>query len=218
MMLSPVARATRARASGSRASAAIGGIHEGLAARVLEEQGLVAGHALVEELEVVEVGAEVLPHPAEIGQADRLPGESALAAVRGLLEHHLEVDEEMLVGQRDAHGLPCDGAKHGLRLSGKRRSWHRGASCAAQGFTVKTAGERTLTPGPWRKRDALIHRGFESAAGIDGRVVVEGEELGEEHAAHAFGAVDPEVGVGEASPCQGHSRRVPQARIPQHLS
>ena len=131
--------------------AAIGGIHEGLAPRVLEEQGLVAGHALVEELKVVEVGAEVLPHPAEIGQADRLPGEPALAAVRRLLEHHLEVDEEMLVGQGDAHGLPCDGAEHGLRLSGERRSWHRRASCAAQAFTVKTGAERTLTPGPCRE-------------------------------------------------------------------
>ena len=71
-------------------------------------------------------------------------------------------------------------AEHGLRLSRERRNWHRRASCAAHAFAVKTGGARTLTPRPCRELDALIHRGFESAEGNDGRVVVEGEELGEE--------------------------------------
>jgi hypothetical protein len=43
---------------------------------------------------------------AEIGQAHRLPGETALAAVHGLPEHDLDVDEEMLLGRGDAHRLP----------------------------------------------------------------------------------------------------------------
>ena len=91
---------------------------------MLEQEGFVAGDLLVEELEVIEVGAEVLPHPAQIGEAYRLSGQSALAAVCRLLEHHLEVDEEMLVGQGDAHRFPGDGAQHGLRLSGERGGGH----------------------------------------------------------------------------------------------
>ena len=79
-MLSPVARAMRASASGIAREAAIGGIHAASGRPRAEEQGLVAGHLLVEEPEVVEVGAEVLPHPAEVGETHRLTGERPLCA------------------------------------------------------------------------------------------------------------------------------------------
>ena len=49
----------------------VGGIHDGLAARVLEQEDLVPGHPLVEQPKIVEVRVEVLADPAEVLEADR---------------------------------------------------------------------------------------------------------------------------------------------------
>ena len=122
---------------------AIRRVHEGLAARVLEQQRLVAGRRLVEELEVIEVGAEVVPDPPEVGQAHRLPGQAPLGAVGGLLEHHLEVDQQVLVGQRDPHRLAGDGAEHGLGLSGEAGAWH---ACAQAGAGTGSAAPPAPPP------------------------------------------------------------------------
>src|SRR5262245_43425976 len=48
--------------------------------------------------------------------------------------------------------------------------------------------------------EGSIDLGFERAEETDGRLVVEGKDLGEEDAAHALRPVDPEVGVGEPGP------------------
>ena len=116
--LSPVARAMRASASGSRASVAGVGIDDRRAARVLEEQDLVRGDLLVGEPQVVEVRVEVLAHPAEVREADRLPRAALVARGRRLREHHLEVDQEVLVGQRHAHRVRSDRPEHRLHLAG----------------------------------------------------------------------------------------------------
>ena len=119
----PGGPATRASASGIAGEPAVGRVHEGPAARVLEEEGLVARHLLVEELEVVEVRAEVVPDPAEVGQAHRLPGQAALRTGGGLAEHDREVDEEVLVGQGDAHRLAARSARARSGPVRRARAW-----------------------------------------------------------------------------------------------
>ena len=96
--------------------AAIGRIDQRAAARVLEEQRLVARDVLVEQAQVVEVRAEVLADPAEVLHAHGLVGEAALAGGRRRAEHHLEVDQQVLVRERDAHLVGRNGAEHGLRV------------------------------------------------------------------------------------------------------
>ena len=118
-MLSPVAREMRASASGSRERLALVGIDDGLATHPPEQHDLVLRGLLVEQPEVVEVGVEVLPHPADVGQTDRLIGQALVAGGGRLAEHHGEVDQQVLVRQRDAHGLGVDGAEHGQRFSGQ---------------------------------------------------------------------------------------------------
>jgi len=95
-------------------------IHHRPAARVLEEEDLVLRDLLVHQAEVVEVRVEVLPHPAEVGEADRLSRARLVPGRRRLHEHHLEVDEQVLVGQRHADLVRPDRPKHGLHLSRER--------------------------------------------------------------------------------------------------
>ena len=99
------------------------GVDHRPAARPFEEEDLVPRHLLVEQAEVIEVGVEVLPHPAEVGQGDGLPG-APLVAGRGRLgEHHREIDEQVLVRQRDPDRVGRNRTEHGLDLTGAR-SWH----------------------------------------------------------------------------------------------
>jgi hypothetical protein len=98
----------------------------------------VARDRLVEELQVVQVGAEVLSDPAQVGQTDRLPSQAPLAAGDGRLEHHLEVDEQVLVGQGDAHRLGRDRAEHGLGLSRQRGARHAGAGPQTFSYTARS--------------------------------------------------------------------------------
>jgi len=98
----------RARASGSRPIVFGVGSITRAAAGALEQEDLVLGDLLVEEPQVVQVGVEVLPDPAEIGEAHRLPRTALVAGTGGLGEHHLEVDQEMLVGQGDTEGVRPD--------------------------------------------------------------------------------------------------------------
>ena len=102
----------------------VGRIDDRLPAHATEEHDLVLRGLLVEQAEVVEVGVEVLPHPADVGQTDRLIGQSLVAGGRRLAEHHGEVDQQMLVRQRDAHGVGVDGAQHGQRFSGQWARHH----------------------------------------------------------------------------------------------
>jgi len=128
-MLRPVAREIRVSARGSRErltrEAHVGRVDDRLAARAPEQHDLVERRLLVEQTEVVEVGVEVLPHPAHVGQAHRLIRESLVAGGGRLLEHHREVDEQVLVRQRDAHARRVYGTEHGQRLS-RERSRPRG--------------------------------------------------------------------------------------------
>src|SRR5439155_19677290 len=98
-------------------------IDHGPATRALEQQDLVLRHLLVEEPEVVEIGVEVLADPAEVRQAHRLPRAPLVAGRRRLREHHLEIDQEVLVGQGDADRVRRHRAEHRLDLSGERL-WH----------------------------------------------------------------------------------------------
>jgi hypothetical protein len=98
----------------------VGGIDHRLAARAPEQRDLVLGRLLVEQPEVVEVGVEVLAHPADVRQVHRLVGEALVAGGGRLPEHHPEVDQQVLVRQRDAHRLGLDGSEDGERLSRKR--------------------------------------------------------------------------------------------------
>src|SRR5262249_55935649 len=81
---------------------------------------LVLRHSLVEEPEVVEVRVEVLADPAEVLEAHRLPGPPLVAGGRRLREHHLEVDQEVLVRQGDADRVRRHRAEHRLDLAGER--------------------------------------------------------------------------------------------------
>ena len=120
--LRPVARAMRASAGGSRPIVLGVGSTTVRPPGVLEQEDLVLGHLLVEEPEVVEVGVEVLADPAEVGQAHRLPRAPLVAGGRRLREHHLEIDQQVLVGQGDADRIRRDRAEHRLDLSG---GWSR---------------------------------------------------------------------------------------------
>jgi len=95
----------------------IGGIHDGLPAGVPEEHDLVARGLLVEQAEVVEVRVEVLSHPADVREAHRLVGEALVARGRRFPEHDGEIDEQVLVGQRDAQRGSVDGAEYGQRFA-----------------------------------------------------------------------------------------------------
>jgi hypothetical protein len=97
-----------------------GRIDDGRPAGTLEEPDLVDGDPLVGEAQVVEVGVEVLAHPAEVGEAQRLGGAPLVAGRSRLGEHHGEVDEQVLVGERDPHRLRGDHPQHRLHLPGRR--------------------------------------------------------------------------------------------------
>jgi hypothetical protein len=99
--------------------APVGGVDDRLTAGPREEPNLVLGRALVEEPQVVEVAVEVVPDPAEVLERHGLVRETLLAALARLDEHDLEVDEEVLMRQRDAHRVAGDGPEHGLRFSGE---------------------------------------------------------------------------------------------------
>jgi hypothetical protein len=75
---------------------------------------------LVEQAQVVEIRVEVLPHPPDVRERHRLMRETLVARGRRLLEHDLEVDQQMLVRQRDAHGVGLHGPEHGLGLTRQR--------------------------------------------------------------------------------------------------
>src|SRR5882672_2540420 len=113
--------------------------------------------------------------------------------------------------------LPLAGSLHITSKSMSRCSWGSVVHIAspAMGPSKVWACPERPEPGmPWPRRlDVLVHARLELAQQVDRRVVVERQELGGEDAADALGAIDPEVGIGQPGPGQRVGRAAAGHRL-----
>src|SRR5258706_717825 len=180
MVLRPVARATRARASGSRASPRLVG------------------------------STKVCPPACLNSSASSRATASSRSWRLSRLELKLWRTQPRLprpTGCRARpRSAPLAGSRNITSKSIRRCSWGSVIPIASPAMGPSTVWACPESPGAgmsWPDGlDVLVHAGLELPEQIDRGVVVEREELGREDAAHVLGPVDPEVRVGEPGPGQ----------------
>src|SRR5260370_23804321 len=120
MMLRPVARATRASASGSRARPRLVGSTKVWPPACLKRSASSRATASSSSWRWSRWERKWWRTEPRFARLTGCRESPRPAPVAGLPEHDLEVDQQVLVGQGDAHRLPRDGAEHGLGLAGER--------------------------------------------------------------------------------------------------
>ena len=126
MMLRPVARAMRASASGSRARPRFVGSTKVWPPACLKSSASSRATFSSRSRRLSRFDAEVLAHPAEVGQADRLPGQALVAprAFAGSLNITSKSIRRCSWGSVIPIASAGDGAEHGLGLSREDGAWH----------------------------------------------------------------------------------------------